>query len=73
MPLMPYDQALEQLVQQLIPTIKTEYVPILQAQGRVLYENAKPKGHSVIGGGSSSTSSSHSNLEAKSVVCKRRE
>ena len=35
MPLMPYDQALEQLVQQLIPTIKTEYVPILQAQGRV--------------------------------------
>ena len=38
MPLMPYDQALEQLVQQLIPTIKTEYVPILQAQGRVLAE-----------------------------------
>lgn len=36
MSLMPYEQAREKLVQQLIHTTGTEYVPLLQAQGRIL-------------------------------------
>lgn len=38
MSLMPYDQALDKLLEQIYSTQKTELVPILQARGRILAE-----------------------------------